>query len=205
MISDRSEKRTLFYRSRYALALVGLLVCILAIIWLTQYFSQPVDTLILPEFEVSQKLEIPPRPGIQGIEISGPLIQPVTFAIDMSKPGLLRIDWDRLMAIDPGTDIKITTEINSRGQLTISNFDDGGHTQAGRYIRSALQTWMYKSYLAGTVRFWFNLPSRGTKVMVDISRLGRTAMVPAHVPVLYGRIHLIDNTPRGAVALARDF
>lgn len=205
MISDSSKRYAAEKRRRLIVYASGLLFVILTVLWLVSYLGQPVDSLILPEFEISQELDIPPRPGVQGIEISGPLIQPVTFAIDASRPGLRRIDWDRLMAIDPGTDIKVTVSINRRGQLTVDTFDDGGHTQAGRYIQSALQTWMYKPYLTGKARFWFNLPSRGKKIMVDLSNLKRSPIVPDHVPLLYGRVHLIENAPRGSVALARDF
>ena len=76
----------------------------------------------LPHFEISQKLEIPPRPGVQGIEITGPRIEPVNFSIDPSKPGLRAIDWTRLWASDPGTDVKVTGYIDSRGQLTLTVF-----------------------------------------------------------------------------------
>ena len=192
-------------RYRWIAVLAGGLAFIGAGLWAALYFGLAPDVVDLPYFEISQKLEVPPRPGIQGIEITGEIITPVKFEIDISKPGLRDIDWTRLWAMDQGTDVRVTGHIDRRGHLTIAAFDDGGHTQAGKLIRDAMKTWIYKPYLSGTIRFWYNLPSTGSKVLVDVSKLRREAVLPDHVPLLFGRVHLIQNAPARSISTDPDF
>lgn len=155
----------------------------------------PYDEILIPPIEYRERLEIPPRPGIQGIVITGPAIESLFFSIDLTKAGVRNLDWRRLQAIDPHTDIKVNCRIGEQGQLWFSQDDVlmGGHTEAGMLIQRTLKTWMYTPFKTGVIRFWFNLPSKGRKLIVDTSGLRRKAQIPEYVPIFNGKIHLVDG------------
>jgi hypothetical protein len=142
-----------------------------------------------------EKLIIPPRPGIKGIEITGPQIQPLFFSVDLSRAGVHSLDFLQLQLIDPHADVKLTCTIDEQGRLLFLQKDIlmEGHTEAGLMIQKALKTWIYTPYKQGTIKFWFNLPSKGRKVIIDLSGLKRKDSIPRHIPIYTGQIHLIDG------------
>ena len=155
---------------------------------------------------IEERLEIPPRPGIQGIVITGPEILPLKFSI-LSNPGAMFLNWNALMRVDPNTDVKVTARIDAHGRLVFSQADIlmEGHTEAGLMIQRALKTWMYRPYKLGTIRFWFNLPSKGKKLIIDTSGLVRNEGIPSYVPIYTGRLYLIDGIPFNEVQTGKYF
>ena len=63
----------------------------------------PMDYLQISATGEREKLAIPPRPGVQGIVITGPKIQPLFFSIDLSRAGVRQLDWQQLRHIDTYT------------------------------------------------------------------------------------------------------
>lgn len=157
----------------------------------------PYSRITLPPVEWEKELEIPPRPGIQGLVIAGPVIQPLFFSIDLSKTGVRSLDWRRLQAIDPHTDVKVNCRIDEQGRLIFSKDDVlmGGHTEAGMMIQQALRTWIYTPLRTGYIQFWFNLPSKGKKLIIDIKGLNRKEGIPFHIPIYTGQLYLIEGLP----------
>ncbi len=162
-----------------------------------QLWKLPFDEVQLQQIQASERLEIPTRPGIQGIVITGPAIESIYFSIDLTKAGIRSLDWRRLQAIDPHADVKVSCYVDNQGQLSFTQ--DGvlteGHTEAGIMIQRALRTWLYTPYRTGIIRFWFNLPSRGKKLIIDTSGLSRRGDIPRHVPIFDGRLHFIEGIP----------
>ncbi len=161
------------------------------VLWLA---AMPQSERNLP-FNVPQQIDIPERPGVRGIVISGPTVEPLLFSIDVSKSGLLELDWQYLMAVDPNADIKINARIDSKGRLHFAQEDVlmEGHTEAGLIIQKALQSWIFKPYKEGEIQFWFNLPSRGDKLVIDVSQMKRKKTIADYIPVYLGQMHYISN------------
>lgn len=157
----------------------------------------PFDSMLIPPIMKEDKLEIPPRPGVQGIVITGPTIEPLFFAIDLNKSVGRTLDWQQLQAIDPHTDVRINGRVDDQGRLIFSQNDVlmEGHTEAGMMIQSALRTWVYTPYKSGVIRFWFNLPSKGRKLIMDTRDLKRREEIPLHIPIYDGKIHLVEEIP----------
>lgn len=155
----------------------------------------PPDDIQLPLFEHHEQIQIPPRPGIHGIVISGPIIEDLIFSIDHTKAGVRSLDWNRLIAMDPNADILITGIVDDQGRLNFTRDDVRmeGHTEAGIMIQNVLRTWVYKPYKTGKIQFWFNLPSKGRKLIIDTSGLTKRSNIPAHIIVSNGRIYNIDG------------
>ncbi|HHS14456.1 MAG TPA: hypothetical protein ENN03_11920 [bacterium] len=155
----------------------------------------PLDDIQLPLFEHHEQVQIPPRPGIHGIVISGPVIEDLIFSIDYTKAGVRSLDWNRLIAMDPNADILIKGTIDDQGRLNFTRDDVRmeGHTEAGIMIQNVLRTWIYKPYKTGKIQFWFNLPSKGRKLIIDTSGLIQRSNIPAHIIVSNGRIYNIDG------------
>ena len=155
----------------------------------------PFDEVQIPHFESDEKLEIPPRPGIQGIVITGPAIELLYFSIDLSKGGIRTLDWRRLQNIDPHADVRVNCIVDNQGQLSFTQEDVlmEGHTEAGMMIQRALKTWTYTPFKRGIIRFWFNLPSKGKKLIIDTSSLYRREDIPEYVPIFDGQVHFIEG------------
>lgn len=189
-------------------SVVFFIIVILLLGWREYAISQlPFDDLRIPPLGIEEKLEIPPRPGIQGIIIRGPEIHSLVFEIDLSKPGVRFLDWNALTQIDPNTDVKVSCRVNVRGRLVFSQADIlmEGHTEAGLMIQRALRTWIYRPYKSGIIRFWFNLPSKGRKLIIDITGLRRRGDIPAYVPVYNGKLYSIDGIPVSEVQVGKYF
>lgn len=155
----------------------------------------PYSQVYIPPIEGEQELEIPPRPGIQGLVIEGPVIKPLFFSIDLSKAGVRSLDWSRLQTIDPNTDVKVNCQIDEEGRLIFSKDDVlmEGHTEAGMMIQIALKTWIFTPFKTGMIQYWFNLPSKGKKLIIDMKGLIRREEIPPYVPIYHGQMHLIEG------------
>ena len=155
----------------------------------------PYSQIIIPPIEGERELEIPPRPGIQGLIISGPVIKPLFFSVDLSKAGIRSLDWRQLQTIDPHTDVRVNCQIDEQGRLVFSRDDVlmGGHTEAGMMIQQALRTWIYTPFKTGYIQFWFNLPSKGKKLVIDMQNLKRKANIPLETPIYNGQMYLIEG------------
>lgn len=179
---------------KIALLLFGLF-CLIFVYRLYLIWKLPYQTMRLSSQGFEEKMEIPPRPGIQGIVITGPRIEPLYFSIDLSKPGIQPLDWKKLMMVDSHADVKIQCQVNEHGRLIFSQKDVlmEGHTEAGMMIQRAMKTWIFKPYKKGPMRFWFNLPSKGEKLSIDVRRLEIRESIPKEIPVYNGKLHLVDG------------
>jgi hypothetical protein len=193
---EKRGKRLLWTGSAAAAVFAAILIC-----RILQWSRLPDDSIILPVSDIENQPEIPPRPGIQGIEISGPEIKAKRFEIDMSRSGLESLNWNQLMAVDPHAQIIVYGSINNQGQLVFSARDvrSEGHPQAGVMITRALKTWIYTPFKSGTVTFTFNLPSEGKKLIIDGGLLKRKNNIPLEVPILDGQMYHIDGVPNQEV------
>jgi hypothetical protein len=156
-----------------------------------QLRSLPQDEIRLYPPDLNEMMEIPQRPGVKGLIITGPRIEPLYFSIDLARSGIRSLDWRRLQIVDPNAD----------GRLIFSSEDIAmeGHTEAGLIIQNAMKTWLFTPYKNGRIEFWFNLPSKGKKLIINTTDLYRRASVPAHVPIYNGRLHFIDYVPQNEI------
>lgn len=186
----------------FSLLFIILLVIYFSIrkIW---YTALPVSEKHLVYANAPSEINIPERPGVRGILISGPKIDPLFFSIDLSKSGVMSVDWDYLMSVDPGTDVKVNAFIDSKGRLHFDQDDVlmGGHTKAGNYIQQTLRTWRFTPYREGRIQFWFNLPSLGKKMIIDMRQLERKASIPEYIPIYTGKVHFLSNIPTSAIQI----
>ena len=76
------------------------IIVILAITlyWMIAMSQLPIDDGDLGNLEEEEVL--PERPGTQSLILTGPIIKPLVFTIDMSKPNLRSLDWSALKDID---------------------------------------------------------------------------------------------------------
>ena len=175
---------------------VGLIALLCLFAWQQyQIYLLPGDEVEIPVILDSTRVEIPSRPGVQGIVISGPNIEPLYFSIDLTKGGVRSLNWRQLQTIDPHADVKVYCWIDDQGQLSFfqEGIFMGGHTGAGMMIQRAIRTWVYTPYKTGLIRFWFNLPSKGKKLIIDTSGLEKKRDIPNHVPIFDGQIHFVEG------------
>ncbi len=167
------------------------------------YEALPVSQKHLIYANAPTEMNIPERPGVQGILISGPKIDPLFFSIDLSKSGVMQIDWQYMISLDPGTDVKVNGVIDNKGRLHFNQEDVlmGGHTKAGNYIQKILRTWRFTPYREGHIQFWFNLPSLGKKMIIDMRELKRKSSIPEYIPIYTGKVHYIENIPHTVVQI----
>ena len=168
------------------------------------WFGMPMDSDHLIPSPAEEEVESipPPRPGVQGIMIMGAKIIPPIFQIDLTKSEI-PLNWRTLELIDPDTDVEVVGEIMNNGQLIISRINDKGHPSAGRLIEQALSTWIYTKYKSGPISFWFNLPSKGRRLIIDIRGLKVRNIETISEIVRNGKIHLVQELPAGAMGYRR--
>lgn len=126
----------------------------------------------IPVRIIEEEVPIPKRPGTQSIRITGPSLRPIKFQIDF-KHNPMPLDWTYLEKIDKRADIMIEGEIGGKGGFSVSKIRDRGHPEAGKYINDILSTWRFMPYKKGTIKFYFNVPTRkeNMKVQIDLRRL----------------------------------
>ncbi|MCD6167452.1 hypothetical protein DRQ12_09870 [candidate division KSB1 bacterium] len=179
----------------------GITLAIISVLVIRTLMMQglPYDEMFLSSYALVDSLEIPPRPGIAGIIITGPKIEPVYFKIDVQRAGLRKLDWDEIVAWDRTADVKIRATITDDGSLVFDEVTDvycPGHTSAGRIIASVVKTWAYTPYKTGTIRFWFNVASTGQKLTIDVRGLKRKPGIPGKIDVFNGLLYYIDGLSR---------
>ncbi len=132
---------------------------------------------------------------IQDPVIADPMVQTLFFSIDSSKEGIQPLDWYQLKIIDPHTDVKVSCQIDAQGRLTFSKEDVlmEGHTEAGMIIQGALRTWIFTPFKTGTIQYWFNLPSKGKKLIINVKGLNRGEGIPQDIPISNGQMYLIEG------------
>ena len=184
--------KTIFRIIIIVVAIIVLSIFTIRKIWLE---SLPPSRKNLVYANAPTEINIPQRPGVQGILISGPKIDPLFFSIDLSKSGVRQIDWIYLMSIDPGADIKVNAVIDSKGRLHFSQDDVfmGGHTKAGLYIQEIIRSWRFTPYREGNIQFWFNLPSVGRKLIIDMRDMHRKESIPEYIPIYTGKVYYVEN------------
>ncbi len=156
----------------------------------------PEDNLMIPLTSIEEKIPIPPRPGVKGIIITGPVIKDLIFQIDFKSSRLKKLNWKRIEGIDPTADVKIRAKILPDGQLIFNPASDvfsPGHSYAGSEIAKIVQTWRYTPYKHGEIRFWFNFPSRGAKLTVDVHDLRRNPDIPEKFFVKNGLLFYVEG------------
>ncbi len=156
----------------------------------------PEDNIMVPLTTVEEKIPIPPRPGVKGIIITGPVIKDLVFQIDFKSSQVKKLNWKRIERIDPTADVKIRAKVLPTGELVFNPITDvfsPGHSYAGSEIAKIVQTWRYTPYKHGEIRFWFNFPSRGVKLTVDVHDLRRNVDVPEKYFVKNGLLFYVEG------------
>ncbi len=176
--------------SRYV-KIITLVIIIVIIVIIFNYVERCLNQL--PDDMVSISSYDPPpppepiRPGIGDIIITGPERKPLLFAIDLSSNSNA-IDWQKLMSSDPTATVTVYGHINKNGIFSIKKLDDAGHTNAGRIISKVMSTWRYTFYKTGKIRFYFNLPSKEAKLIIDISDLQRNSAIANFITIHNGML-----------------
>ncbi len=126
---------------------------------------------IIPVRMSRDDVPIPRRPGTKGIRIVGPPRQVLRFQIDFTK-NPEPLDWQFLERTDRRADVIVEGAIDAGGHFSIAKLHDNGHPQAGHYIRQVLSTWKFKQYKKGTIRYYFNVPTRQENMKIQIDARG---------------------------------
>ena len=156
----------------------------------------PPDNSMIPLTALEEKIPIPPRPGVEGIIITGPVIKDMIFQIDTKTSQLKKLNWMRIESIDKTADVKIGATVLRNGNLEFNPITDvisPGHSYAGNEIAKVIETWKYTPYKHGRIYFWFNFPSRGVKLTIDTHELVRNEDIPKKYYVRQGLLFYIDG------------
>ena len=164
----------------------------------------PNNDSYIPGLAATEIIEIPQRPGIQGIVITGPIIEPLFFTIDLRRsPNIL--DWENLNNIEPGADVKIRAKIRE-GKMEFDrakgDIKDTGYPTAGSIIETALKSWCYKPYKEGEIRFWFHLGSEREKLIINPSGLKPKEKF-AKYPIHDGKLHNIKGIKKTEIRIEK--
>lgn len=146
---------------------------------------------------VEEEIILPERPGTQSLILTGPLIKPLVFAINMRTPGIKSLDWDALMNVDFTADVRVTATVDDNGSLNFDPIDDvycPGHAKAGEMVSNVLKSWKYTPYKIGKIVIRFNVGAVGKKMTVDVSKLERREGVDPDTPLKNGKLYLIDGS-----------
>ncbi len=139
---------------------------------------------------------LPERPGTQSLVLTGPIIRPLVFAIDLSKPNISSLDWSALADVDITADVKILANVGPDGSLIFDPFSDvicPGHTKAGEMISRVMQTWSYKPFKVGPIMIRFNVGAIGKKLTINISKLTLKEGIEPDTPIKIGNLYFIEN------------
>jgi len=162
----------------------------------------PPDNSRIPLTALEEKIPIPPRPGVQGIIITGPVIKDLIFQIDTKTSQLRKLDWRRIESIDKTADVKIRATVLRNGSLEFNPITDvisPGHSYAGNEIAKVVETWKYTHYKHGRIYFWFNFPSKGVKLTIDTHELVRNEDLSKKYFVRNGLLFYINGLPLSCV------
>jgi len=156
---------------KYSLYTAVLLLCSFIVARKILMSQIPVVERTIPQPMTKEKIPIPKRPGTQSIRIVGPPLKVLKFQIDFKrhpKP----IDWTYLEQIDKRADISVAATIDDNGKLFINRLIDKGHPKAGQYIKEILSSWSYLQYKTGSIKFYFNVPTRDERRKLQIDMRG---------------------------------
>ncbi len=156
----------------------------------------PQDNIMIPLTSIEEKIPVPPRPGVKGIIITGPVIQDLVFQVDFKQSQIKKLNWKRIEKIDPTADVKIRAKVLPTGELVFNPVTDvfsPGHSYAGSEIAKIVQTWRFTPYKHGEIRFWFNFASRGVKLTIDVHDLRRNADIPEKYFVKNGLLFYVKG------------
>lgn len=203
-----SEKRALSRNIK--LTLYGILTVlivgffVISYLFLTRFSGLEEEAVYIPSFTKIDTLKIPPRPGIQGVVISGPVISDLIFDINLKAADIQPLDWNKLKTIDRTAEVTVRAKVAADGRLIIKRDQgdilDRGHPDAGREIEKSLSTWVYFPYREGDIFFYFNVPSKGLKkVIIDATKLKRSKKIPKKNEVQNGLLHYIKGLDQSEI------
>ena len=177
---------------------------VVSYLFLTRFSGLEEEDIHIPPFTKIDTLKIPPRPGIQGVVISGPVITDLIFDINLKAADIQPLDWNKLVSIDRTAEVTVRARVAADGRLIIKRDQgdilDRGHPDAGREIEKSLSSWVYFPYKEGLILFYFNVPSKGTKkVIIDATKLKRNKKVPEKKEVLNGLLHYIRGLDQSEI------
>jgi len=177
--------------TKYITILV-LIVAILFVLYLIyDYNKVPSEMVLIPSYDPPEPSQ-PTRPGVGDIIITGPERKPLLFTVDLSSNSNA-INWQKLMGSDPTATVTVYGYIDEHGKFYIKELDDAGHTNAGRIINEAMTTWRYTFYKIGKIRFYFNLPSKEAKLIIDLSDIERNPVIAKFIPIQDGMLYNIPE------------
>ncbi len=124
----------------------------------------------IPVRVTRDEIPVPRRPGTQSIRIVGPPLKLLRFEIDFTR-NPQPIEWAFLERIDKRADVMVEGFVDGSGNFSVAKVRDRGHPKAGNYLRRVLSSWHFSPYRKGTVRYYFNVPTRleNMKVQIDVS------------------------------------
>ena len=157
----------------------------------------------IPYRMVKEEIPVPKRPGTKSIRIIGPPLKVLKFQLDFKRHPL-PLDWDYLERIDKRADISVTASIGVNGNIFINKMLDRGHPKAGEYIKEVLKSWHYLQYKTGTIKFYFNVPTRDErrKVIVDLRGLKKNPRFVGYRDLLKnGLVYFIEGIARNNITL----
>lgn len=177
---------------KYIVLFLFITIVVICVFYILSEFNKlPNDKISLSSYDPPPPAE-PIRPGIGDIVITGPERKPLLFTIDLSSNSNA-IDWQRLMSNDPNATITVYGYIDENGIFYIRKLDDAGHTNVGRIISKIMETWRYTFYKTGDIQFYFNLPSKEAKLIVDISDLKRNPIIADFITIHNGMLYHISK------------
>ncbi len=162
-----------------------------------EYNNTSSAMVLIPSYNPPEPPQ-PIRPGIGDIIISGPERKPLLFTIDLSSSSN-SINWQKLMSNDPTATVTVYGYIDNNGKFYINELDDAGHTNIGKIINEAMATWRYTFYKVGDIRFYFNLPSKEAKLIIDLSDIERNPVIAEFIPIQNGMLYNIPELPPGLI------
>jgi hypothetical protein len=171
------------------------IVAILMIYRQIRIESIPAAQKSIPHKINLEEIPVPRRPGTRSIRIVGPPQKILKFELDFTfSPSPL--DWKFLERTDKRADIMVEGRIDADGNFGIQRLRDRGHPKAGQYIKNVMSTWKFTQYMQGTIRYYFNVPTRmeHMKVQIDMRGLERnTKFVERRDKVEMGLIYYIEG------------
>jgi len=182
---------------KYISILILCILIIVAIYIILEYDNIPSDMVLIPSYNPPEPPQ-PIRPGIGDITITGPERKPLLFTIDLSSNSN-SINWQKLMSSDPTATVTVYGYIDNNGKFYIKELDDAGHTNVGKIINEAMATWRYTFYKIGKIRFYFNLPSKEAKLIIDLSDIDRNPVIAEFIPIQNGKLYNIPELPPGLI------
>ena len=146
---------------------------------------------------VEEEIILPERPGTRSLVLTGPLIKPLVFAVNMRTPGIKSLDWDALINVDFTADVRVTARVEPDGSLEFDPIDDvycPGPAKAGEMVSNVLRSWKYTPYKTGTLIIRFNVGAVGKKMTLDISKLQLREGVDPDIPLKNGKLYLVNGS-----------